>query len=117
MGLDLKILASHFRERRGEFLATASLRLDRDYRLLGQLGAEAQPCLVHPLPAGLKVGHYEDEGLRFDEADRYGKPLTFTTPAELRGLRLPEEISPWNRAVLSFLLALPSDARVVLYWC
>jgi len=30
MGIDLKILATHFRKRRGEFLAMASLRLDRD---------------------------------------------------------------------------------------
>jgi hypothetical protein len=117
MGIDLKILASQFRERRGEFLATASLRFDRDQRLLAQLGASSEPCLVRPLQAGLKVGHYEDEGLRYDEVDRYGKPLTFTTPADLRALRLPDDLSPWNRAVLSFVFALPPDARVILYWC
>jgi hypothetical protein len=117
MGVDLKVLASHFRERRGEFLTTASMRLDRDPRLLAQLAADADPCLVHPLPGGLKVGHYEDEGLRFDDVDRYGKPLTFTTPDTLRRLRVPDELSDWNWAVLSFLLALPTDARVILYWC
>jgi hypothetical protein len=63
------------------------------------------------------VGHYEDEGLRYDEADRQGRPLTFTTPAELRQLRVPDDVAPWNRAVLAFLLALPPDARVILYWC
>jgi hypothetical protein len=117
MGIDLKVLASHFRERRGEFLATANLLLDRGPRLLGQLSTSAQPCLARPLPPGLKVGHHEDEGLRYDEADRHGNPLTFTTPADLRNLRLPGDTSPWNRAVLAFLLALPSDARLVLYWC
>ncbi len=117
VGVDLKVLATHFRERRGEFLATASLRLDRDARLLTQLDADADPCLVHPLPRGLKVGHYEDEGLRYDEVDRYSKPLTFTTPDTLRHLRVPDDLSDWNRAVLSFLLALPPDARVILYWC
>src|SRR5262249_46544338 len=30
MGLDLKVMASHFRERRGEVLSTATLRFDRD---------------------------------------------------------------------------------------
>jgi hypothetical protein len=30
MGVDLKVMASHYRERRGEFLATATLRLDRE---------------------------------------------------------------------------------------
>ncbi len=56
MGIDLKILATHFRERRGEFLATASIRLDLDARLLALLSREADPCLVQPIPAGLKVG-------------------------------------------------------------
>jgi hypothetical protein len=68
---------------------------------------------VHPLPAGLKVGHYQEEGLKWEEVDRSGVPLTFTTPAELRRLRVLGDLSPWNRAVL----ALPADARVVLYWC
>src|SRR5262245_17412321 len=117
MGVDLKIHASHYRERRGEFLATASLRFDRDEALFAQLAADANPCLVTPMPAGLKLGHYEDEGLRWSESDRYGNPLTFTTPAELKRLRLPEDVVPWNRAVLTFLLALPPDSRFVLYWC
>src|SRR5262249_12050413 len=117
MGIDLKVLASHFRERRGELLATASLRLDRDPRLLSQLVLDAELCLVRRLPAGLKVGHYEEEGLRYDEVDRHGHPLTYTTPADLERLHLPEDLSLWNRAVLSFLMALPRDTRVILYWC
>src|SRR6059058_428169 len=117
MGVNLKVRASHFRERRGEFLATATLRLDQDAALLSQLAANATPCLVHPLPADLKVGHYEDEGLKYETEDRHGSPLTFTTPANLRNLRVPADVSPWNGAVLAFLPALPPDARVVLYWC
>jgi hypothetical protein len=117
MGIDLKVLASHFREHRGEFLATATLRFDRATGLFAQLAPEAEPYLVQPLPAGLKVGHYEDEGLRWDEVDRQARPLTFTTPAVLRRLWLPDDLAPWNRAVLAFLLALPPHARIVLYWC
>lgn len=117
MGIDLKVLASHFREHRGEVLVTASLRLERDLGLFAQLVPGAEPRLVDPLPPGLKVGHYEDEGLRWDDTDRYGVPLTFTTPRELADLRVPDGLSPWNRAVLAFLLALPSNARVILYWC
>lgn len=117
MGIDLKILASNFRERRGELLSTASLRLDRDPRLLSLFSKEATPCLVQSLPEGLKVGHYEDEGLKFDQNDRYGKPLTFTTPEQLQVLPLLEEMSDWNRAALAFLLALPPGTRIVLYWC
>jgi hypothetical protein len=116
MGLDLKVLASNFRER-GELLATASLRFDRDARLLADLHPDATPCLVRPLPGGLKVGHYEDEGLKFEDVDRYGKPLTYTTSKDLRGLRLPDGLASWNEAILAFLLALPAETRIVLYWC
>jgi hypothetical protein len=117
MGIDLKVLASHFREQRGEFLPTAVLRLERDAALFAQLARDASPSLVRPLPAGLRVGLYEDQGLTYADADRYGQALTYTTPADLRDLRPPDDITPWNRAVLAFLRALPPDARVVLYWC
>jgi hypothetical protein len=85
--------------------------------LLAQLDREADPCLVHPLPNGLKIGHYDDQGLRFDDLDRYGKPLTFTTSTDLRRLQLPADMAPWNQAVLGFLLAMPPDVRLFLYWC
>jgi hypothetical protein len=117
MGVDLKMLASHYRERRGEFLATATLRLDRDTGLFAQLALNANPCLVHQLPAGLKVGHCEEEGLKWEEVDRHGVPLTFTTPSDLQRLQVPADLSSWNRAMLAFLLTLPPDARIVLYWC
>jgi hypothetical protein len=94
MGIDLKLLASYFRELRGEFLATADLRLDRDPRLLAQLSTDAKPCLVHPLPEGLAVGHYEQNGLKLESVDRYGKHLTFTTSTDLRRLRWPDDLEP-----------------------
>lgn len=117
MGIDLVALASNFRERRGEILPTASIRFDRDRRVLSLLSKDAQPCLVQALPNGIKVGHYEDDGLKFDEKDRYGQPLTFTTPEQLESLRHVEDIAEWNRAVIAFLLALPAGTRIVLYWC
>jgi hypothetical protein len=117
MGIDLKVLASQFREHRGEFLATATLRFERDAHLLAQFAIDAEPGLAHPLPEGLKIGHYEDDGLKFDTVDRYGAPLTFTTPGDLQNLRLPDDLIQWNRAVLNFLSALPAQTRLVLYWC
>jgi hypothetical protein len=110
-------MASHFRERRGEFHRTATLRFDRDHRLFGQLDPPATPCLVQPLPAGLKAGRYEEEGLMYTDTDRRGNPLTFTSPIILRRLRLPEDVGIWNQAILAFLLALPPDARIILFWC
>ena len=117
MGIDLIALASNFRERRGEMLSTASLRFDRDHRILALFSKDAQPCRVLPLPEGLKVGRYEDAGLRYDDKDRYGNPLTFTTSDLLGDIPEIEEICEWNRAVLAFLLALPPETRIVLYWC
>jgi hypothetical protein len=117
MGIDLKVFASHYRERRGEFLATAGLRFDKDEALFAQLAADASPCLVTSMASGLKLGHCEDEGLKWSETDRYGNPLTCTTSVDLKRLRVPADVAPWNRAVLAFLLALPPEARIVLYWC
>src|SRR5262249_37539415 len=105
------------RERRGEMLPTAKLRFDRDSGILSQLDRNATPCLVHSLPEGLKVGVYQDDGLTFTAADRSGQPLTFTTSADLRHLPVPDEVAPWNRAVLAFPLAFPPDGGIVLYWC
>ncbi len=77
----------------------------------------ARPCLVRPLPEGLKIGHYEDAGLHYDDKDRYGEPLTFTTPELLREMPALGDICEWNRAVLAFLVNLPPGTRIVLYWC
>lgn len=117
MGLDLTVMASHYRERRGEMLPTAILRFDRDTALFAQLSAEATPSLVHPLPDGLTVGVYEDSGLRFTDTDRYGNPLYYSTPTDLRGLVVADDTAPWNRAIIAFLTALPPDTRLILYWC
>jgi hypothetical protein len=65
--------------------------------------------------AGLRVGTYEDAGLTGTKTDRYGHRLTYTTPAELRWLEVPDDIDPWNKAVLAFLLDLPAYARIVLF--
>ena len=117
MGIDLKVMASHFRERRGELLPTATVRFERDSALFSRLAIDAVPCLVEPLPPDLKIGSYEDDGLVFMHADRYGNPLTSTSRAHLATLEIPVEISAWNQAVLTFLLALPDDVRIVLFWC
>ena len=117
MGIDLKVMASYFRERRGELLPTATLRFERDSALFSKLSKDAVPCLVRPLPPDLKLGCYEDEGLVFKSEDRYGQPLTCITAADLARLQVPEGVSPWNNAVLAFLTSLPADERIVLFWC
>src|SRR5580698_5044645 len=105
MGVDLKAMASYFRERGGEMLPTATVRFERDFGLFSKLSRDAVPCLVRSLPPDLKVGCYEDGGLVYNQVDRQGQPLTCTTSTELARLEIPEELSAWNRAVLTFLLA------------
>lgn len=117
MGLDLKVMVSNFRERRGEMLPTAVLRFDRDVGLFCQLGPDSQPPLALQLPNGLVVGDYGDDGLKYVSNDARGNALTYTTPQALQQLRVPPDTAPWNRAILAFLLALPPDTRVVLFWC
>jgi hypothetical protein len=117
MGIDLKILASNFREHGGELCATAKIRFDRDGRVLALFSREATPCVVRPLPDGLKIVHEEQDGLKQDDKDRYGEPLTFTTSELLDELPAIEDISQWNRAVLAFLFSLPPETKIVLYWC
>src|SRR5689334_8985789 len=104
MGFDLKLLATHFRERPTEMFATASIRLDRDERLLSQLSMESIPRLVKLLPPDFKVGHHDDKGLRYDDKDGHGNALTFTTPAQVRALRDVESLCEWNKAALKFVM-------------
>ena len=115
MGIDLKFLSSSFRER-GEIVATASIRADRQPEFLAQFGRNAIPCRVEELPQGMKIGHCEESGFRVDNMDHYGKPLTYTTSDRLKDFPEIEEISQYNRAVLAFLLTLPPDKKIVLYW-
>ncbi len=117
MGIDLKVMASSYREHQDELLPTATLRFERDSELFSKLALDAVPCLVRPLPPDLKVGCYDDEGLVFRQNDRYGHPLTFLTSAELATLEVSDGTCLWNIAVLAFLLGLPEDVRIVLYWC
>jgi hypothetical protein len=71
---------------------------------------------VRPLPEGLKIGHYKDDGLRYDDKDRYGEPLAFTTPELLREMPAIKDLGQWNRAILAFLVNFPPGTRIVLYW-
>ena len=54
MGIDLKILASNFRERPDRVLTTAAIRLDRNPRVLSLFSRNANPCIVQQMPDGLR---------------------------------------------------------------
>lgn len=62
----------------------------------------------------------DDEGMTSEAEDCYGDPLTYM-PANLLCSHLQyiieENLKPWDRAVIAFVKALPSDMKVVLWWC
>ena len=122
MGIDLKLLASNFRERPDRVLTTAAIRLDRDPRVLSLFYPDSDPSIVQPMPEGLKVGHFEDGGLQYDDKDRYGEALTYTTSEKVEQVAVKlkdhiDEISRWNRAALAFIVSLPPETKIILYWC
>jgi hypothetical protein len=53
----------------------------------------------------------------FVDKDRYGNPLTFTTPEQVKAISATDDIGDWNKAVMAFLIALPAGTRIILYWC
>jgi hypothetical protein len=124
MGLDLKLLPIRHHEPpfAPTWYAFNILQLERDYELFSQfteIGRGYPPPHIptEPLPAGLRVWTYQDEGAEEQDTDAYDERLTFTRGLHLRALRLPEDATPWNRAVVAFLREVPEAVPVVLWWC
>ena len=117
MGMDLAIMPLD----QGWFgggLAWSRLSFDRDYDLFGQLHDfdGKGKIKANPLPPGASIGHYEDEGLRQETTDPYGTPLTWAPAVALKKLKESERTTPWNKAILAFINALPDETVVVLWW-
>ena len=130
MGLDLIIQPLRRRESitASRILTSDSLMFAGDYRIFGQIadvhGKSKFPeggleIVVHPLvlPKKTKVGLYEDEGLTFTSTDKYGDKLTYALAQEMRKLKLTEDTSPRNKAILSYINALSGDTPIILQWC
>lgn len=73
----------------------------------------------HPVPDGfclnpvfIRGGHDEEEPYT---EDRLG-PLRYCHPASFAGINLPDEELPLNHAALAYVLALPDDWPIVLFW-
>lgn len=113
MGLDLTLCPSQYPMAPGAdwFLAYSRLKLDRQYALFDQIRAlEAQP-----LPPAWTFDWYGDAGIQHRTEDPYGCPLTALQAGQFHRMA-PAGLSPWNRAVLTFLCAVPPDTPVVLWW-
>lgn len=102
------------------------LRLDDDYRIYGQLtdmsyhngeDVPEKPTIVtHKIPLQLWVTIYEDEGLQHTREDAYGKELTVVYAKQMKKLVIPEDASPWNKAIKALIDALPNDIPIILDW-
>lgn len=103
-----------------EVLALNTLRFNPDYRLFEQIKEinENKPIIIPlPIPPQMKVGIYEEEGLSYEQTDAYGDALTFVYAKELKRLKLPDDVSPRNRAIKPpFIHALPDDTPILLLW-
>ena len=102
-------------------LGMTVIELHQDYRILGQIGdvGDGTSDVVvkaQPLPPQFWFEYLGEEAIERTREDRNGAPLTFVYAEELRKVKLPEDSSPWNKAVFAFIKALPRDTPIILMW-
>jgi len=68
------------------------------------------------LPQGGSLLWYLDEGVKHCTEDCYGSPLRFVYAGMFRKLLERDDISDWNRAVITMIAALPEPTRIYLWW-
>ena len=130
MGLDLKLHVVRTLETWDNKVLTgvALFSLVREYALFGQLGSWPLDCqglgpviqnaraivFPRPLPSGVVLERLSGHGYERTDKDAFDDRLTSAVAGEL--LKASPE-NPWNKAVWSFLAAVPAETEVVLYWC
>jgi hypothetical protein len=115
MGIDLTLMPGKFtgggRPILDWFLATERISLDRDYALQDRI----RLVPTQPLPFGVRFRNYEDDGLKDRTDDQYDTPLTWCRAGDLAKVS-DGDCSPWNKAAMAFVRALPPDILIVLWW-
>ena len=105
-------------------LVVNRLDFDQDYRIFGQLietGYEDKdvpenPTIIPlPLPPQLWVEIYGEEGIRRARGNPFGGQLVFVYAQQMKRLVIPENTSPWNKAIKAFIDALPDEIPIILY--
>jgi hypothetical protein len=93
------------------------LHLDASYELLDAMRQDE--FVSHPVPEGFSLDpvfirgdHEEDEPYT---EDIYG-PLRYCNPPSFADIVLPEGEVPLNKAALAYVLALPGEWPIILYW-
>ena len=128
MGLDLTLMPLRdARELAGTVLGYDRMQFDRQYAIFVQIadvdGKSAVPdegveaiVRTHPLPPAVKVGIYGDEGINTTRENPYGEEMVYALAKELGALRLPENATQKNRAIMAYINALEGDTPVILEW-
>jgi hypothetical protein len=103
---------------------TDELSLDQNYRLFGHIDNEhmaekgvKQVCKPKPIPPAFKVMVLDEESGWKEEAETpYGDRLTYVVARELAKIKSEIWDTPWNRAILAMIKALPEDFPIILWW-
>jgi len=131
MSIDLKIYPLDYHQGdtgwSANYYLSDHLIFKRDYDIFEQIEgwenfgrSPEKICLqTEGLPTGVSV-----EISTFQEAweavskweDPYGHRLRWCYASGFSSLRVPEDILPYNAAILAFLKALPDKIRILLYW-
>jgi len=110
MGVDLAVAFDEYFNFEGSLrLAYSRLDLTRD-RALWEILKE-----MEERPFDQPIQWYYEEGIKDENQNAYGGPLTYLTAGELKRIDI-KDLSPWNKAVFRFIGALPDDTKVLLYW-
>ncbi len=131
MSLDLTLLPMREPQKLSEtsVLCYDRLAFDQDYRIFGQLidlsyrrqgeqdDIPASPTIkVTPIPPQMWVEIYEDGGVERTREDMYDNGLTFVYAEQLKKLKIPDNSSPKNKAIKTFIDALPDNTPIILQW-
>lgn len=113
MGIDLTIVPSRHDEiLTGWFLAYDRLSVTRDYDLFDRVRA----IKARPFPDDFHFDWYDDSGVERKKEDPYGDGLKYVKSIELANAFSNGELSVRNKALASFLSALPPETWVILWW-
>lgn len=113
-------------KRSGYFLGMNRLDFEDEWKVFRQIRdmtsfGDKEPkfqIIVNPkpLPANHKLAIYGDEGIEKTEEDENGETLTYLEAGEFAKIIMSEYSSVINKAIILFLLSLPKDTMVILYW-
>ena len=125
MGIDLTVCPVKW-DNTTWWLLHERLGFNRNYELFAQMGMggveDEDGNLLQsvfedsPIPEGVRVEWYGDEGIEIRTTNPYGEPLTFVRAKEFRKVKTDKTIGKWNLSIIKFLQGLPAETPVVLWW-